>query len=701
MASQVNAAHASPIRNVVLVGSSGSGKTALFEHLIKSRFPAYRGDKADAERAAGLAVAAITVGHTSVTLFDAPGHLDFSGELRAGLRGADGVIFVVSASDGIDAVTEGLWRECDQVTMPRAIALTKIDDGRTTFADALGLLQQTWGQAVQPVYAPILTGEAIHANVSLISQAVHDYASGKRVRREATAAELAGIEENRNALIEGIIQESENDALMDRYLGGDDLGADELVADLALALGKGNFFPVVPLNSLDEVGLEELLSVVKNCFPGPSGHQLSVAKVAGGTIEESTVEVGDPAAPLLAQVLRSTSDQFAGRLSLVRVFSGTLKTDDLVAISGHRGLFSGKPDPAHPDHDDQEKVGPLSVPDGVDTKSVGQIEAGQVGFVVKLGRAETSDTLSAKDKPSLIVPWHLPEPLLPVAVVAASRNDEDKLPAALARLAVEDTTVRIERTVETDQTVLWTMGQAHIDLLLSRLQRRYGVNVTQQPIKVAYRETFVAQAAAEYTHKKQSGGHGQYGKASIEIEPLERGAGFEFVDKIVGGAIPRQFIPSVEKGVRAQLDKGVVAGYPVVDVRVTLIDGKYHPVDSSDMAFQLAGSMAVREAAKPGKTALLEPIDLVTIIVGEQYLGAVMTDISGRRGQMLGSDSDGEHRAIIRALIPQAELAKYAIDLRGLAQGSGSFTRTFNGYELLPAQLADGVIAASKEKDKG
>ncbi|MDR0990634.1 MAG: elongation factor G-like protein EF-G2, partial [Propionibacteriaceae bacterium] len=313
----------------------------------------------------------------------------------------------------------------------------------------------------------------------------------------------------------------------------------------------------------------------------------------------------------------------------------------------------------------------------------------------------TGDTLTARDQHNLISLWSLPEPLLPVAVEAASRNDEDKLPAALARLAVEDTTVRVERTVETDQTVLWTMGQAHIDLLLNRLQQRYGVNVTQQPIKIAYRETFVGPATAEYTHKKQSGGHGQYGKSAIEVEPLPRGAGFEFVDRIVGGAIPRQFIPSVEKGVRSQLEKGLLAGFPVVDVRVTLVDGKHHPVDSSDMAFQMAGSLAVREAAtKSGKVALLEPIDLVTIVVGEQYLGAVMTDISGRRGQMLGSDSDGEHRAIIKALIPQAELARYVIDLRGLAQGSGSFTREFHGYDLVPAQLAEAVVKAAKNKDK-
>jgi elongation factor G len=345
-------------------------------------------------------VAAIKVGSTTVTLLDAPGHPDFVGELRAGLRGADGAIFVVSASDGIDAVTETLWRECDQVGMPRAIALSKLDDGRTTFADALASLQDTWGTAVQPAYVPIVQGEAIKGNLSLVSQAVHDYASGQRVRRDASADELATIEDYRNALIEGIIQESENDELMDRYIEGDTIKADDLVADLMKAVYKGHFYPVVPINSLDDVGLEELLTVVKNSFPVPSRHKLPIATVKNGVFDETLAEVGDPAGPLLAQVIRSTSDQFSGRLSLVRVYSGTLKADDIISVSGHRSLFSGQADPAHPDHDDSEKVGPLSVPDGLETKPVPQVEAGQIAFVGKLARAETSDTLSPRDKPA-------------------------------------------------------------------------------------------------------------------------------------------------------------------------------------------------------------------------------------------------------------------------------------------------------------
>ena len=702
MSSTASVPQVSSIRNVVLVGSAGSGKTTLYENLLKSRTPGYRGEKMDPERSAALAVASIQVGTTTVTILDAPGHPDFVGELRAGLRGADGVIFVVSASDGIDGATEGLWHECAAVGMPRGIALTKLDDGRSHFGPVLSGIQELWGAAVQPVYVPIVAGEAITGNVGLVSGLVQDYSGAARTTREATADELDSVEDYRNALIEAIIQESEDDTLMDRYLGGETLGNDEITAGLDKAIETGRFFPLVPVTAGNGMGIEELLTIVQTAFPDPSHHRLTLSKVVSGKIESVKAEVGNPAGALVAQVIRTTSDQFAGRGSLVRVFNGTLKLDDAVMVSGQRSLFTGREDPAHPDHHDPDKVGPVSVPGVGENTPTPQAIAGQIVFVTKMSKPETSDTISSRESPVLVNPWNLPEPLLPVAIKAATRADEDKLPVALGRLAVEDTTVRVEAAVETKQTILWTMGQAHVDLLLARLKDRYGVNVVSEPIKVALRETFVAPAAADGAHVKQSGGHGQYAKCSIEVEPLERGAGFEFVDKIVGGVIPRQFIPSVEKGVRSQLEKGVIAGYPVVDIRVNLVFGKYHSVDSSDLAFQMAGAIALREAAaKPGATALLEPIDKVTVTVDEQYMGAVMTDVSGRRGQLLGTDADDNHHTIIHALIPQSELSKYAIDLRGLARGSGSFTREFHGYELLPQQQADQVIAASKEAAKG
>jgi elongation factor G len=679
------------VRNVVLVGSSGSGKTTLLEHLLRSRIPGYRGEKDDLERTSQMMVAAIPNGDTVLNLIDAPGHPDFVGDLRAGLRGADAAVFVVAAGDGIDAATAQLWHECAAVDLPRAIVVTKLDDGRTSFDDALASLQNALGKAVQPSYAPLMVNGQIAGNISLVSQRVHDYSSGKVEKRLATDDEIAVVEQYRADLIEGIIEESEDADLMDRYLEGDTLKTEELVSDLMLAVKNGRFHPVIPVTSVNGLGTEELLALIASSFPVPGSRTLEVATFDGSPVD---VEVGNPDGPLLAEVIRTTSDQFAGRLSVVRIFNGTLSTDDIVKVAGHRSLFSGKDDAAHPDHDEDERIGQMTVPVGLETKPVSKAIAGQIVLLPKLGHAETSDTLSSRDKPMLIAPWNAPEPLLPVAIKAATRNDEDKLPNALARLAVEDTTVRVERTVETDQIVLWTMGQAHIDLLLGRLKDRYGVTVVTEDIKVALRETFIAPAKAMGRHVKQSGGHGQYAVCHIEVEPLARGEGFRFVDKVVGGAVPRQFIPSVEKGVRSQLEKGVIAGYPVVDLQVTLVDGKAHSVDSSDMAFQLAGQQALKEAASTKTVTLLEPVDEVTVVVGEEHMGAVMTDLSGRRGRLLGTDADEAHHAIIRAIVPQSELSKYAIDLRGLAQGTGSFTREFHGYELLPANLVDAAVKA-------
>jgi len=681
----------SAIRNVVLVGSSGSGKTTLFEHLVRSNVAGYRGEKDDLERSSALQLAAFRIGDVVLNLLDAPGHPDFVGELRAALRAADAAVFVVAAGDGIDPATAALWHECAAVDMPRAIVLTKLDDGRTTFDTALADLQGVLGKSVQPAYAPLVTGGQITGNLSLVSQQVHDYTSGDLVSRAASADELATIEQYRSDLVEGIIEESEDADLMDRYLEGDELKEDELLSDLLRAILHGRFHPVIPINSLNGLGTDQLLTVIEKSFPQPGTHRLSVATPDGEELESLS---GDPSGPLVAEVIRTTSDQFAGRLSLVRVYNGTLKVDDVVHVSGHRSLFTGSPDPAHPDHDDDERVGPLAVPSGIETASVESVVAGQLVYVTKLSKAETSDTLSPKDRPAIVEPWNLPEPLLPVAIHAATRNDEDKLPGALSRLAVEDTTVRLERTVETDQIVLWTMGQGHVDLLLNRLTQRYGVKVAQEDIKVPLRETFIAKTAIQGRHVKQSGGHGQYAVCQLEIEPLERGAGFEFVDKVVGGAVPRQFIPSVEKGVRAQLEKGVLAGYPMVDVRVTLVDGKSHSVDSSDMAFQTAGAVGLRAAASTKTVTLLEPIDEIVATVGEEYMGAVMTDITGRRGHVLGTDSDDAHHAIIRALVPQSELSRYAVDLRGLAHGSGSFTRKFHGYEQMPQNLVEEAVKA-------
>lgn len=679
--------HPDDVRNVVLVGNAGSGKTSLFEQLLRARIPGYRGEKDTPERLSQLYLASLENGDVVVNLLDAPGHPDFVGELRAGLRAADAAIFVVSAADGVDAAAQALWDECARAGIPRVIALTKLDAAHDDFDVVVEELKDKFGDGVLPTHVPVGRGAGINGTVGVLSRRFRDYSSGAPVLHEADADHDALAEPHRGPLMEGLIQEAEDDDLMDSYLEGTDPGRDYLLKDLMKATAGANLYPVVPVVQGIGLGAEELLSLMKQGFPTASLHPNPETVRLNGDPEAPPVT--DPEGPLVAQVIRTTTDPFAGRLSMVRIFAGTIRTDDTVHVSGHRSFFVGEDDAVRPDHDDEERIGQIQYAVGTDLKPKSVAIAGEIVMIPKLTTAETGDTLTSRDDVVVVPNWRTPPALHPVAIRAATRNDEGKLAVALQRLALEDTAVRVSRGVR-DQLVLWTTGQAHADLLLNRLKDAYGVNVEPEEVRIGYRETLVAPASAIGRHVKQSGGHGQYAVVTIEVAPLPRGEGFQFVDKVVGGAVPRQFIPSVEKGIRHQLEKGVATGHPMVDVQVTLTDGKAHSVDSSDMAFQMAGAAALKEASQ-GNVALLEPIDKVTITVRDDYMGAVMTDLPGRRGQMLGSDTEGR-LVTIEALVPQSELARYAIDLRGLTHGTGSFTRAAHGYELLPPALADELI---------
>ncbi|MGF1647970.1 MAG: elongation factor G-like protein EF-G2 [Kineosporiaceae bacterium] len=660
----------SRIRNVVLVGPPGSGKTALIDALLAgagagSREPA----PARHEATVALAVRPLVHRDVKVNLLDTPGSPDFVGEQRAGLRAADAALVVVSAADGVDAATRAVWEECEAVGMPRIVVLSRLDHPRAEPAAALDACRTAFGDAV---LAMALPGPDGGPPVDLLGG--------------DPAGEAARVA--RAELIEGVIGESEDESLMDRYLAGEPLDEATLVADLETAVARGHFHPVLPVCAHTGAGLPQLLDTLVRALPSPLEHAVPpVTDLAG---RPRTAVTADPRGSLVAEVVRTSVDPYLGRVSLVRVFAGTLRPDTPVHVSGH-GL-GGR---GHEDHDADERVGHVHVPVGDALDDVPFAVAGDVCAVTKLRSAETGDTLSDPADPVLMAPWTMPDPLLPVAVAPRGRNDEDALVRALSRAVAADPALRLERDAETHQTVLWCMGEGHAEVVLGRL-RDAGAAVEVEEVLVAPRATVARPARGHGRHVKQSGGHGQYAVCDVEVEPLPRGAGVEFGHRIVGGAIPAAFVASVGKGVRAQLAEGlgeavagsVAAGAPVIDVRVTLVDGRTHSVDSSDAAFQTAGALAVKDAAAQAGVVLLERLDEVEVTVPDDQLGAVLGDLSGRRGRVLGTDSGGRGRTTVRAEVPATELARYVVELRGLTAGTGALRRCFARYDTLSRQPA-------------
>ena len=707
------------VRNVVLVGHTGSGKTTLVRQLLlaagESRGAGGAGLGSGAvsgngdQRTVTLTLSSLTHRGLTVNLLDTPGYPDFVGELRAGLRAADAALFVVSAVDAIDGSTRMLWEECAAVGMPRAIAITRLDHPRADFNTALAACQEAFGSGVLPVYLPDghLTGQAGAPPpdgaptqiIGLLTGRVIEYSADGRREHERPAELTGDAARARSALLEGVIAESEDETLLDRYLGGEEIDPKMLMDDLETAVARGSFYPVLPVaapfvgagatghDMRPGIGTVELLDLFVHAFPSPREHPLPALTRPDGS--PCPPAVGDPEGPLVAEVIRTTTDPYIGRMSVVRVFSGVLRPDMVVHVSGH-----GRAEAGHPDHDCEERIGALSRPIGTSLHTIDECPAGGICVLTKLSVAETGDTLSDPADPRYLPAWTMPEPLLPVAVRTRAKSDEDKLSTALTRIAAEDPTLRTVQDPETGQLVLWCMGEAHCDVVLDRLRERFGVTLEKVPLRIPMRETLRGPGQGLGRLVKQSGGHGQYAICRIEVEPLPTGQGFEFVDQVVGGAVPRQFIPSVEKGVRAQMEKGVLAGYPMVDLRVRLVDGKAHSVDSSDMAFQTAGALALKDAARAAGVALLEPVLDVRVMVPDEYVGAIMSDLSARRGRVVGmepvgvGDRGAMARTVIRAEVPAVEMVRYAVDLRSLSHGTGTFSRRHLRYEPVPEHLA-------------
>ncbi len=674
----------SRIRNVALVGHNGAGKTTLAEALLAQAGVIPRPGRVedgstvcDAEPeevkrhlSVSAAVAPFTVGDVKVNLLDTPGYADFFGEVRAACSVADLLVVVVSAVDGVEAQTEAAWELGAELGLPRLVFVNKLDRERASFDRVLAQLQERFGAGVAPLELPVGEEGAFRGIADLLTDQAIVYDDGTSAT-VPIPEELAELEHRvREQLVEGIVVG--DDALMERYLDGDVPSSEQLEATLAAGVAQGLVFPVVCGSAATGVGVDRLASLLAEIAPAPDARPPAVVRAGDATAEVACDPAGEP----LAQVWKTVSDPYVGKISLVKVLSGRLTPDTvLVNTRSH--------------HDERLHV--LQQLRGRDTEPVGETQAGDLVAVPKLGNTVTGDTLAPKGTPVTASPAPTEPPVLAIAIRPRSKGDEYKLMTGLHRLQEEDPSLDVQRVEETHQTLLLGTGETHLAVTCERLHRKFGVDVETEDVLVPYRETITRPAQAEGKYKKQTGGHGQYGVATIRVEPLERGGGFEFVDQVVGGAIPRQYIPAVEKGVQEAMDQGGPHGFPVVDLRAICLDGKYHPVDSSEMSFKMAGALALREALSEAAVVVLEPISQVEVTVPVELQGDILGDLNARRGRVQGTDplEGGRHR--ITALVPTAEMQRYAVDLRSLTGGRGRFRAVHDHYDVLPANLVDKV----------
>lgn len=679
------------IRNVALVGHGGSGKTTLAEALLHRSGTINRlgrvedgstvSDHDPEEQRRGLSLSlAVTPfewnGH-KVNLVDTPGYADFVGDVVAALRVVDLAVFVVSAVDGVEVQTEAIWREAARLGVPRMVFVNKLDRERADFEATLAQLRERLGAGVAPLELPIGREAGFRGIADLLTDTAHIYEGGEP-HTEPIPEEMEELERQvHDNLVEGIVVAE--DALLERYLEGDVPGFEELEHALTLGIEQATVFPVVCGSAAAEVGIDRLADFLVEIGP-PPGDRPTPVTAGDGEVEVPADPAGDP----LAFVFKTIADPFVGQVSLFKVLSGTIRSDDHLVCT-RTGT--------------DERLHGLFLVRGKDHEPVDALPAGDIGGVAKLTGTATGDTLAARGRPVSVAPIVQPRPVLAIAIVARTQADDDKLAQALHRLQEEDPALVIERDEETHQTILRGTGEMHLAITIERLQRKFGVEVDTEDVRVRYRETISRAASAEGKHKKQSGGHGQFGVVSIEVEPLERGGGFEFVDKIVGGAISRGYIPAVEKGIEEAMGRGGVNGYPVVDVRVTLLDGKEHSVDSSEMAFRAAGRLAFRQAMADAGPVVLEPVARVDVTAPSDLLGDVMGDLNARRGRVQGTEPGDEGEQVVYALVPESELLRYAVDLRSLTGGRGRFVAEHDHYDVLPANLVESIRRDVEDSD--
>ena len=669
------------IRNVALLGHSGSGKTTLTEALLAAAGLLERPgtveagttvtdhDPEEARRRMSLevGVAPLVHGDHRINLLDAPGYLDFVAEQQAALAVADLALVVVSAADGPEVGTDEAWRLAGEAGVAVMVCLTKLDRERASFDAVVRALRDRYGPEVLAAALPLGAEAALAGTHDVLGDAPGPGSAPGLAPPEGAAA-------RHDELVEAAVVA--DDELMERYLEGAVPELHRLDRALRSAVAARAVVPVTCAVPTTGVGVAHLLDLVVR--HGPSPADVAPVPVTGGG---QTVEVGpDPQAPPLAYVYKTVADPYVGKVSCFRVLSGSVAADDHL-----RNPRTGA----------EERLHALFELRGKEHTPLERVGAGDLAAVAKLADTHTGDTLGPPGTPVVVAPPPAPEPVYALAIVPRSAGDEDKLMTALHRLQEEDRALGVRRDDETHQTLLWGMGDTHLAVVIERLHRRFGVEVDTEEAKVAYRETVTAGAEAEGRHKKQSGGHGQFGVVSLRIEPLARGGGFEFVDRIVGGAIPRALIPAVEKGVVEAMAAGGVHGFPVVDVRATAFDGKFHPVDSSELSFKLAAGLAFREALTAARPVLLEPVSTLEVTVPQSLQGDVMGDLNSRRGRVLASEVDERGDQHITAQVPTSELRRYAIDLRSMTGGHGRFRAAHSHYDPVPSQLTSRLVGST------
>jgi len=678
------------IRNVALASHGGTGKTSLTEALLYVTHAISRlgrvedgttvsdWDPDEHKRRISIILSIIPLEWRDhkINLIDTPGYFDFVGEVHSALRVVDAVLIPMDATVGVEVGTEHVWELAEARDLPRALLVNKMDREHANFVKALASARTAFGNRVVPMHLPIGQEKTFRGYVDVLSGQAYQFTDNGGVEPTALPDELVPLlDEFRTQLVEAACESDEELTL--RYLEGDELSLDELRTGVRAAIASKSLVPVFVSAATTLKGALPLLDAIVDYFPAPG-------VVRGERNDGQAIELApDPAGPLAAVVFKTIADPFVGKLSYFRVYSGTLRTDSQAAV---------------PQRGETERIGQLFLVRGKDQTPVGQVGPGDIGAVAKLQVARTGDTLTDPARPIRLAGIEFPEPVFTVAVTPRTKTDLDKMGTALHRILEEDPTLRVGRENQTGETLLSGLGESHVQITLDRMARKFGVHVDWNLPRIPYRETIsVPVRRVEYKHKKQTGGHGQYGHVFLDLEPLPD-AEFEFHETIVGGVVPKQFIPAVEKGVREAMEEGVLAGYPVVNVKVTLVDGSYHSVDSSELSFKIAAAQAFRKGQAAAKPILLEPIMRLRVTVPDAYTGDVMSDLNGKRAQVLGMSPGDNGRTTIEALVPLVEIQRYATELRSLTQGRGTFHTEFSHYQPVPQHLAEAIIQESRAR---